>query len=96
MTEIPSGRLDPRFYADHINASYPYLIWFDGQVHELHQGQDYACSSKSLRKHLYDTADSFGHRIRTRLLPDGLLIQAIGMNGLPLPPITPSAGTPAP
>jgi hypothetical protein len=92
----PRKSLDPRLYVNHAERFYPYLIWFDGEPHELKQGQDYDCPTPNLRKHLYDAADSFGHRIRTRQIPGGLLIQAIGEDGQPLPPATPSAGTPAP
>jgi hypothetical protein len=88
----------PELYVDHINALYPYHVWFSGERVVLRQGQDYTCPTPNLRRHLYLAAGERGHRIRTRRLPNGtgLIIQAVDVRGLPLPPITPSAGTPAP
>jgi hypothetical protein len=85
----------PELYVDHINALYPYHVWFSGDRVVLRQGQDYTCPTKSLRRHLSLAAGERGHRIRTRSLAhgSGLVVQAVDVRGTPL---TPSAGTPAP
>jgi len=84
----------PSMYVDHINALYPYHVWFDGDLHILARGVDFDCHRSSLRKHLYQAAMERGHRVRTRMFNDGIMVQAIDNRGKPL--ITPSAGTPAP
>ncbi len=76
----------PSIYVDHLNALYPYHIWFDGDLHILARGTDFDCHRSSLRKHLYQAAKERGHRVRTRLFVDGIVVQAVDERGKPLTP----------
>lgn len=84
----PSPEQLPELYVDHINALYPYHVWFSGERVVLRQGQDYNCPTNSLRRHLYLAAGERGHRLRTRRLAhdSGLIIQAVDERGQPLTP----------
>ena len=85
MAKLASSQ--SRLYTDHIAQLYPYHVWFDGQAWELEQGVDYHCHTRRMRSHLYNVADSFGHRLRTRATPGGLIVQAIDkVTGKPLTP----------
>jgi len=59
-------------------GKYPWDEWLDGQARHLHEGQDYANTTKSLRTVAYRIGKERGIRVRTRVTADGLLIQATG------------------
>lgn len=59
-------------------ARYPWDEWLDGQIWQIVAGEDYECSTESMRVQVYGAAKRLGTKATTRVTsnPEGLLIQA--------------------
>lgn len=66
---------------------YPWHDWFDGSTWLLTE-DDFDGAMPAFRARLYYMAREMGYRLRTRLQPDGLYIQALAADGSPLGPVS--------
>lgn len=71
LSDVPrSGRPE-----DH-----PWSEWFDGQTHELIQGEDYqAESSSSFRSTVYSAARRYGVKVETAIIDGNLNVQRVSI-----------------
>lgn len=68
--DIPSEEFKQR-------KRYPYESWFNGQVWELTQGEDFTCTHSSMRVTLYTKASALGGHVIVRKVENKLRIQFV-------------------
>lgn len=70
VNAVPPSARGPR------GQLYPWEEWFDGQVWELTQGEDFKPSMKVFRDIVYQTASRHGVRVSVNVRGNKLYIQA--------------------
>lgn len=78
---------DAGFY--HYDNVYPWHDWLDGSTWLLTPGEDFKQPVPAFRTLAYRIAKENEYRLRTRLRPEGLYIQALDSEGNLLPPLPP-------
>lgn len=58
------------------NSEYPWDQWFDGDVWELEQGEDFTTSVEGMRSVLHGAAKRLGYALSTRVRDGLIYVQA--------------------
>ena len=66
----------PEVFAKTSRVRYPWLDWFDGNMWELKQGEDFQVTPRAFVQQAHSAVRYHGMRIRTRTIGDTVWLQA--------------------